>query len=143
MGHLTLITGGARSGKSTFGEKLAMDAGGKVDAGMQHLDGEHAMIFARSRSYTNGDFQRTTSQRLLIQAAVEKVLKMNPTEYPGLIMKVSECMNTDFSVQELLGLAQAFADEPEMKMFSAMVPSTTEEIDGVSYVITDTEAMAA
>ena len=119
-----------------------VDAGGKVDAGMQHLDGEHAMIFARSRSYETGDFQRTTSQRLLIEAAVKKMLDMNPAEYPGLLMKISESMNTDFSVQELLGLAQAFTDEPKFKMFSAMVPSTTAEIDGVSYVITDTEAMA-
>ena len=114
-----------------------VDAGGKVEAGMQHLDGEHAMIFARSRSYETGDFQRTTSQRLLIKAAAEKVLAMDPTEYPGLLMKISECMNTDFSVQELLGLAQAFTDEPELKMYSAMVPSGTADIDGVSYVVVD------
>ena len=116
-----------------------VDAGGVVEAGKQHLDGEHAMIFARSRSYETGDFQRTTSQRLLIEAAVKKVLKMDPTEYPGLLMKVSESMNTDFTVQELLGLAQAFTDEPKLKMFSAMVPSTTADVDGVSYVITDQE----
>ncbi len=30
MGHLTFITGGARSGKSTFGEKLAMESVGNV-----------------------------------------------------------------------------------------------------------------
>ena len=30
MGHLTFITGGARSGKSSFGEKLAMASGGNV-----------------------------------------------------------------------------------------------------------------
>lgn len=114
-----------------------VDAGGKVEAGMQHLDGEHAMIFARSRSYETGDFQRTTSQRLLIKAAVDKMLSMDPTEYPGLLMKISECMNTDFSVQELLGLAQAFIDEPELKMYSAMVPSGTADIDGVSYVVAD------
>ena len=118
-----------------------VDAGGKVDAGMQHLDGEHAMVFARSRSYTNGDFQRTTSQRLLIEAAAEKVLSMDPTEYPGLLTKISQSMTTDFSVQELLGLAQAFTDEPELKIYSAMVPSTTASIDGVSYVITDVAAL--
>lgn len=114
-----------------------VDAGGKVEAGMQHLDGEHAMIFARSRSYETGDFQRTTSQRLLIKAAVDKMLSMDPSEYPGLLMKISECMNTDFTVQELLGLAQAFIDEPELKMYSAMVPSGTAEIDGISYVTVD------
>lgn len=119
-----------------------VDAGGKVDAGMQHLDGEHAMIFARSRSYVNGDFQRTTSQRLLIEAAVNKMLSMDATEYPGLLMKISECMNTDFSVQELLGLAQAFTDEPELTMYSTMVPSTTADIDGVSYVVTDINTLA-
>ena len=119
-----------------------VDAGGKVDAGMQHLDGEHAMVFARSRSYATGDFQRTTSQRLLIKAAVEKMLAMDPTEYPGLLMKISESMNTDFSVQELLGLAQAFTDEPELTMYSTIVPSTTAEMDGVSYVVADTAILA-
>ena len=65
------------------------------------------------------------------------MLSMDPSEYPGLLMKISECMNTDFTVQELLGLAQAFIDEPELKMYSAMVPSGTAEIDGISYVTVD------
>ena len=108
-----------------------------IEEGMQHLDGEHAMIFARSRSYETGDFQRTTSQRLLIKAAVDKMLSMDPSEYPGLLEKISTCMNTDFTIQELLGLAQAFTDEPELKMYSAMVPSGTADIDGVSYVVVD------
>lgn len=119
-----------------------VDAGGKVEAGMQHLDGEHAMIFARSRSYVNGDFQRTANQRLLIEAAVEKVLSMDATEYPGLLTKVSQSMTTDFSVQELLGLVQAFTDEPEITMYSAMVPSTTAELDGVSYVVADVDTLS-
>lgn len=119
-----------------------VDAGGKVDAGLQHLDGEHAMIFARSRSYASGDFQRTTNQRLLIKAAVEKILAMDPTEYPGLLTKISQCMNTDFTVQELLGLAQAFSDEPELKIYSTMIPSVAEDIDGVSYVIADEATLA-
>ena len=119
-----------------------VDAGGKVEAGMQHLDGEHAMIFARSRSYASGDFQRTTNQRLLIKACVEKILSMDPTEYPGLLEKLTKCITTDFSIQELLGLAQAFTDEPELKMYSAMVPSSTAMIDDVSYVIADVDTLA-
>lgn len=119
-----------------------VDAGGKVDAGMQHLDGEHAMVFARSRSYVNGDFQRTTNQRLLIEAAIEKVLSMDATEYPGLLTKVSQSMTTDFSVQELLGLVLAFSDEPEITMYSAMVPSTTANMDGISYVVADVDALS-
>lgn len=119
-----------------------VDAGGKVDAGMQHLDGEHAMIFARSRSYASGDYQRTTNQRLLIKAAIEKVLSMDPTTYPGLLTELSKSITTDFSIQELLGLAQAFTDEPELKMYSAIVPSYTTMIDDVSYVIADVDALA-
>ena len=115
-----------------------VDAGGKLDAGYQHLNGEQAMVFARSRSYASGDFQRTTSQRLLIGAAVEKVMSMSPTELPGLLMQVSQSMITDLSVQELLGLALSFQDEPPLVMYSAIVPSTTSEWDGVSYVVTDT-----
>lgn len=115
-----------------------VDAGGKLDAGYQHLNGEQAMIFARSRSYANGDFQRTTSQRLLIEAAVSKVMSMPPTELPGLLMKVTQSMTTDFSVQELLGLALAFQDEPPLVMYSALMPSYAEMWGDVSYVVADT-----
>lgn len=119
-----------------------VDAGGKLDAGLQHLNGEQAMIFARSRSYTNGDFQRTTSQRLLIEAAVDRVMNMLPSELPGLLMQVTQSMTTDLSVQELLGLALAFHDEPPLVMYSALVPSTTDNWDGVSYVVTDVALFA-
>jgi hypothetical protein len=59
-----------------------------------------------------------------------------------LLEKLTKCITTDFSIQELLGLAQAFTDEPELKMYSAMVPSSTATIDDVSYVIADVDTLA-
>lgn len=51
-----------------------------VKAGKQHLNGKKALVFARSRAYGLGDFQRSTSQRMLVEAAIKQVLKMNPTK---------------------------------------------------------------
>ena len=118
------------------------DAGSIViEEGTQHLDGEAALVFARSRAYVDGDFTRTANQRKLIMAIVEKVLALPVTELPGVIQSASQCVTTDLSVNDILSLAQQFKDEGDLTIYSGMVPSTTGWIGQISYVFTDEAAL--
>lgn len=109
-----------------------------IEKGLQTLDGEAALVFARSRAYVDGDFTRTSNQRLLIEALLNKVLSLPVEQMPGAIQSAAKCVTTDLSLTELLGLATEFVDDDgELTIYSAMVPSTTSMVDGVSYVVTD------
>lgn len=113
-----------------------------IEPGLQHLDGEAALVFARSRAYADGDFTRTQNQRKLIQAIVDKVLSLPVTELPGVIEAAAKCVTTDLSVTDIISLAQQFQDEGDLTVYSAMVPSVAQYVNGVSYVFTDTEQLA-
>lgn len=117
------------------------DAGGSVDAGLQTLDGDQAMVFARSRDFATGDFQRTTDQRLLIEAALNKMMSLPATQLPGLITQMSKCVTTDYNVADLVSLASAFQDKSNITMYSSMIPCSTAESGGVSYVVADTTTL--
>ena len=108
-----------------------------IEPGVQTLDGAHALEFARCRSYVDGDFTRTSNQRLLIQALAEKVLSMPITELPKVIKEASKCVTTDLAVKDIVALATQFKNAGDLEIYSAMVPSTTAMIDGISYVICD------
>lgn len=119
--------------------------GGKriiIEAGPQHLDGESALVFARSRAFVDGDFTRTANQRKLISALVEKIVALPVTELPGVLSAASKCVTTDLSVNDIISLAQQFKDDGDLTVYSAMVPSVIapQLIDGVSYVFNDPEA---
>jgi LCP family protein required for cell wall assembly len=118
------------------------DAGGKLKAGKQTLNGTQAMIFARSRSYASGDFQRTTNQRLLIEAMVKKLMSMSATDMPGVIERMAKCITTDYDVSSLIALAGKFKDSSDMTVYSALMPNTTATgSDGASYVVADTKKL--
>lgn len=118
-------------------------AGGHIDAGKQTLNGEQALIFARSRSYANGDFQRTTSQRILVEACINKLLAMDATKLPELVKDLSSCVQTDFNIIDLVSLAATMQGaEDGVKIYSALVPSSTAMVDGVSYVVCDTQGLS-
>ncbi|MEG0072048.1 MAG: LCP family protein [Raoultibacter sp.] len=108
-----------------------------IQPGLQVLDGKSALVFARSRAYVDGDFTRTSNQRLLIEALVNKILALPVTEIPGVIQNAAKCVTTDLAVNDILSLAMQFKEAGAMTMYSAMVPSTTADIKGVSYVIAD------
>ena len=113
-----------------------------IEEGLQHLDGEAALTFARTRQYVDGDFTRTEHQRKLISAIVDKVLSLPVTELPGVIQSAARCVTTDLSVSDIIALAEQFKGEGAMTIYSAMVPSTTGFVDEVSYVFTDKTALA-
>lgn len=99
-------------------------------------------MFARSRAYADGDFTRTANQRQLIEAIVDKVLKMNVADLPKVIEAASKCVTTDLSVQDILGLAQQFKGKGKLTVYSALVPSYTRTIGEISYVINDKDMTA-
>ncbi len=118
------------------------DAGNIViPEGEQHLDGEAALVFSRSRAYADGDFTRTANQRKLISALVEKVLALPVTELPGVIQKAAQCVTTDMSVSDIVSLAQQFKEKGDLTIYSGMVPSTTGYVGETSYVFTDETAL--
>ena len=113
-----------------------------IEPGLQHLDGNEALTFARSRAYVDGDFTRTANQRKLIEALVDKVLALPVTEMPGVIQAAAQCVTTDMKVSDIISLAQQFKDGGDLTIYSAMLPSITGYVDGVSYVFADEDKLA-
>ena len=108
-----------------------------IPEGPVHLDGEAALVFARSRAYADGDFTRVSNQRKLIQAIVDKVMALPLQELPGAISAGAQCVSTDLSIQDLLDLALQMRDKGELTIYSATIPAGTDYIDEISYVIAD------
>lgn len=109
----------------------------QFSAGMQKMSGEQVLAFARERyGYNEGDFQRAENQRIVVQSLADAVLSLPPTDLPGTVQSLANCISTDYSLNELIELAQTFQSAEHYYFYSAMVPSTTQTIDGVSYAIT-------
>lgn len=114
-----------------------------LDAGLQTLDGETAVQWARTRyGYARGDFQRQEDQRILMEAIMKKVLSLSPRAMPGALREVAGLIGTDMRCYNLIPMALRFKlGNPTV--YSCSVPSTTATIEGVSYVIADEAALKA
>ncbi|MDD7369208.1 MAG: LCP family protein, partial [Berryella intestinalis] len=107
----------------------------------QLLNGEQALALARERyGYARGDFQRADNQRLVATAIMKQVLQTPALEMPSTIQRLAACVTTDMSVTDIIGLAQEYRSAGDLIVNSALAPSSTATIDGVSYVITDEAA---
>lgn len=113
-----------------------------IEEGLQHLDGEQALVFARSRAFVDGDFTRTANQRKLIMALVNKVLDMPVTELPGVIQGAAKCVTTDLSVTDIVALAEQFKGKGDLTVYSAMAPTVFMDqlVNGQSFVLNDPTA---
>jgi len=85
--------------------------------GNTRMDGEKALIYARSRhaaGVEGGDFARSLRQREVITAMVKKGLDTglisNPDKLRQLIATLSENLNTNLSFSEIFSLGKIFKD---------------------------------
>lgn len=81
----------------------------EVQAGLQHLDGETALKYARSRHSTS-DFDRSRRQQQILQAIGEQLksggVLSKPSRILDLVNILEEHVETTLTVREMLGLAK-------------------------------------
>lgn len=81
------------------GNRQALEA----KAGIQHLDGLQALMYARLRSI-DSDFVRTSRQRHLLELLMTKVLTNDDTDYFGLFYDCMDYVKTNMPAGEMFNL---------------------------------------
>jgi LCP family protein required for cell wall assembly len=77
----------------------------QIPAGMQHMDGDLALKYARTR-HTDSDFGRSQRQMQVIMAARDKALKINAlAQAPQLLQQLRDTIETDMTPDQILALA--------------------------------------
>lgn len=107
-----------------------------VPEGVQKLNGEQALTFARVRkTYASGDYQRTDNQRQLVTAVTKEILKTSVDKLPGVVESVTKAVSTDMPLTSLVGLSLKMRGMDIDTMYNAVLPSAPKTINGASYVI--------
>jgi LCP family protein required for cell wall assembly len=79
-----------------------------VDKGLQEMNGETALKFARSRK-TTSDFDRAARQQLVLEAIQQKALSKDVLTSPGRLKELygtlQDNLNTDMTIREMVSLA--------------------------------------
>ncbi|MBO4352448.1 MAG: LCP family protein [Eggerthellaceae bacterium] len=117
-----------------------------IEEGEQHLDGELALEFSRSRAYADGDYTRQRNQRKVIDAIIHKGLEAPATELVGLIQSSTKFLTTDSAMDFdfIFSLAETIRHNNDypVTIYSANIPSYPDMIGDVSYVIADDYGVA-
>lgn len=124
------------------------DAGGHLDAGVQTLSGDQALILCRSRhaydEFGDGDSYRAANQRLVLAAIAKKILAADVATMASTVQALSQYVTTDLEITDIIGIAQAMQGlDPATDLYSGMEPTTSSYIDGVWYEINNVEQWKA
>ena len=107
-----------------------------IAAGPQHLDGETALKYARSRE-TTSDFDRADRQQLIINAIKEKAIKtetiLNQDKISKILDTLKENVETNISVKELLTLGAMAPDYSSDKIQHRLIHNDPSRCGGFLY----------
>ena len=108
-----------------------------LQPGLQRLNGKDALSYVRYRS-DGDDTTRIARQQKFMKELIEEVLQLSTIwKLPKLVTEVSECVDTNLSYTEMLGLANAMRKLDSSTIEGQMLPGTPKYIDGISYWLPD------
>lgn len=102
-----------------------------VNEGINHLNGEQALAFARERySYTEGDRQRTKNQQQVLMGIVKEATKPSViTNYAAIMDTMANTFSTTMSNAEITDLIKyQLNNNPTWKMEQYMVDGTGDTL---------------
>ena len=112
-----------------------------LQAGVNHLDGEQALIHARNRSVGNSDYRRTERQQEVLKAAFAKVKDLGILDMGGLVKDVLPLVTTDLSLWDMTGYALDVIGMSVDDISSYRIPEdgsyTPQTINGMQVLVPD------
>lgn len=109
-------------------------------AGWQHLDGESALKYARTR-HMDGDASRSARQQQVLLSLRDQAISANLIpQLPKLIQQFGDTVRTDLSIPDSLKLARLGSEIPRDKIVqSSLMPALYETIgdDGTYFLDAD------
>lgn len=79
----------------------------RFDPGEQHMDGERALQYARTR-HQDDDYQRAARQQQVVDALMEKLTNpLNVVQWPGVWRAIQKHTNTDLNTWDIIRLGPA------------------------------------
>lgn len=125
---------------------INQETGSTLESGLQHLNGQQALAFARIRKLdADGDFSRTSRQRLLMETLWNSYRSAGSGTLLKLLSNVIPMLSTDMSNGQILGYALSILPSlKEIDIVSQRIPAdgqyTDKTIDGMSVLAADLEA---
>jgi polyisoprenyl-teichoic acid--peptidoglycan teichoic acid transferase len=123
----------------TMNEALNDPKVGYIPAGNQVLNGDQALVLARSRNYSNGDLERVRQQQKIIIQILYKGKEL--ADYPGAAWFLSialQSLETNLNADEVIRLAREFATFPAVDVQGGVAPGKMSMVSGASVILLDT-----
>ena len=117
--------------------------GGGAKAGVNHLNGEQALTYARIRKL-DSDFGRTNRQRTVLTALLEKAKRMDLAELNALANKLMPMITTDMSNGDIVQyIAKVFPVLADLQVTTQHIPASGSYYDarirGMAVLVPDLE----
>lgn len=107
-----------------------------LSAGQQHLDGETALKYARSRK-TTSDFDRSKRQQLILFAIKEKAEQLGIFQDTGKLKSLygdlQDMIDTDLSLREMITLAETASHIQKDSIVSLQIHDDPTKCGGLLY----------
>ena len=126
--------------------EINTEVGGSLKKGMNHMNGEQTLTYARIRRLdSDRDFSRTARQRKVLTALVEQLKSSDTKALMDLLNGILPMITTDMSNVDILGhAATVFPMLADMTVISQRIPADgaykNTAINGLSVVLADMDA---
>ncbi|MBQ6586923.1 MAG: LCP family protein [Coriobacteriales bacterium] len=105
------------------------DAGGGLEAGIQTLNGEQALVLCRARhcydDMGDGDVYRADNQRRVIKAVAKKLLTLDKITLASTLNTIADMVVTDMSIGDIIDIATSMRGmNVNSGFYSAMAPTS-------------------
>jgi len=115
----------------------------QIEEGIQTLNGEEALAFARTRKQDN-DMERGKRQQELMEAILKKAMSAKAlTKYSNVLEAVGEHMKTDLTFTQMKSYLTYFLKNSNLSITSSQLQGGDSTIDGVYYYQLDEDELEA